>query len=235
MQMVMSEDILLKVESIIGYSYKNKELLTRALTHNSGVSKLSKKSYQNLEFLGDSILSFVIAEELLSRHPNFNEGQLTRMRATIVSDKPLADTIERLKLNEFLIMGFSETKMKINKNLSVMEDMFEAIVGSIYLDGGMQSAKKFILTALEPVIKKSETDKNDFYDYKSILNEYATKAGLTIRYAEELDGSIEDGKPAFEFNLYLDGEKIASGCGENKKDAQQEAAKNALKIINAKK
>ena len=233
--MVMSEDILLKVESIIGYSYKNKELLTRALTHNSGVSKLSKKSYQNLEFLGDSILSFVIAEELLSRHPNFNEGQLTRMRATIVSDKPLADTIERLKLNEFLIMGFSETKMKINKNLSVMEDMFEAIVGSIYLDGGMQSAKKFILTALEPVIKKSETDKNDFYDYKSILNEYATKAGLTIRYAEELDGSIEDGKPAFEFNLYLDGEKIASGCGENKKDAQQEAAKNALKIINAKK
>lgn len=233
--MEMSEDVL-KIEAIIGYTYKNRELLTRALTHNSGVSKRLKKSYQNLEFLGDSILNFVIAEELLTRHPNFNEGQLTRMRATIVSDKPLADTIKRLQLNDFLIMGFSETKMKINTNLSVMEDMFEAIVGSIYLDGGMAPVKKFILTALEPVIKKSETDKNDFYDYKSILNEYATKSGLTVRYAkEELNRASEDDKPAFEFSVFLDGERIAGGFGGTKKDAQQKAAKKALDIINAKK
>ncbi len=233
--MEMSENVL-KVETIIGYTYKNKELLTRALTHNSGVSKRSKKSYQNLEFLGDSILNFVIAEELLTRHPNFNEGQLTRMRATIVSDKPLADTIKKLQLNDFLIMGFSETKMKINTNLSVMEDMFEAIVGSIYLDGGMEPVKKFILTALEPVIKKSETDKNDFYDYKSILNEYATKSGLTVRYAEEeLSNICDESKPAFEFSVFLDGERISSGFGGTKKDAQQKAAKKALDIINLKK
>lgn len=117
-----------EVEDIIGYKFKDKNLLIRAFTHNSGVKKGTKRSYQNLEFLGDSILSFVIAEALMKRHPSFDEGQLTRMRAAIVSEKPLAETIKKTGLNEFLIMGESETKMGINRNSSVMSDLFESIV-----------------------------------------------------------------------------------------------------------
>ncbi|MEG2456956.1 MAG: ribonuclease III domain-containing protein, partial [Clostridia bacterium] len=159
-------DVVAEVQAILGYTFKKTELLVRALTHNSGVGKGLRQSYQNLEFLGDSILNFVIAEELLRRHPEFNEGQLTRMRSAVVSEKPLAETIYKLGLSDFLIMGVSETKMHINQNSSVMEDMFEAIVGAIYLDGGMSFAKKFILTTLEPILLRSETDKNDFLSVK---------------------------------------------------------------------
>ncbi|MEG2453928.1 MAG: ribonuclease III domain-containing protein, partial [Clostridia bacterium] len=82
-------DVVAEVQAILGYTFKKTELLVRALTHNSGVGKGLRQSYQNLEFLGDSILNFVIAEELLRRHPEFNEGQLTRMRSAVVSEKPL--------------------------------------------------------------------------------------------------------------------------------------------------
>lgn len=123
----------------------------------------------------------------MKRHPSFDEGQLTRMRAAIVSEKPLAETIKKTGLNEFLIMGESETKMGINRNSSVMSDLFESIVGSIYLDGGIKNAKNFILKFLEPKIRLSECNNNNFYDYKSMLNEFAGKHSLAVRYEDALN------------------------------------------------
>lgn len=219
------------IQEIIGYTFINKDLLVRAFTHSSGIKKGSKQSYQNLEFLGDSIVDFIIAEELFKKHPQFNEGQLTRMRASIVSEKPLAQTIERLKLNKYLIMGVSEVKMGIESNYSVMSDLFESIVAGIYLDGGLEKARKFILWALKPIILKNEKNKNDFYDYKSILNEFSTKNNLSVNYinVEQLNNS---GKQVFFYDVAIDGDVLGKGEGHSKKEAQQKAAKMALDKIN---
>ena len=216
-----------EVEDIIGYKFKDKNLLIRAFTHNSGVKKGTKRSYQNLEFLGDSILSFIIAEALMKRHPSFDEGQLTRMRAAIVSEKPLAETIKKTGLNEFLIMGESETKMGINRNSSVMSDLFESIVGSIYLDGGIKNAKNFILKFLEPKIRLSECNNNNF----SMLNEFAGKHSLAVRYEDALNDESALQKQKFEFVVYIDGEEMGKGAGGSKKEAQQMAAKVAYKKL----
>ena len=210
-----------EVEDIIGYKFKDKNLLIRA----------TKRSYQNLEFLGDSILSFVIAEALMKRHPSLDEGQLTRMRAAIVSEKPLAETIKKTGRNEFLIMGESETKMGINRNSSVMSDLFESIVGSIYLDGGIKNAKNFILKFLEPKIRLSECNNNNFYDYKSMLNEFAGKHSLAVRYEDALNDESALQKQKFEFIVYIDGEEMGKGAGGSKKEAQQMAAKVAYKKL----
>lgn len=218
------------VQRIIGYTFRDADILLRAFTHNSGINKGCKKSYQNLEFLGDSIVDFVVAEALMRRHPSFDEGQLTRMRAAIVSEKPLAETIGRLGLNKYLIMGASELKMGINNNPSVMSDMFESIVAGIYLDGGIRNARRFILSALEPVILKSECNNNNFYDYKSMLNEFTGKHNLSVKYAEipVKDGDLQH---KFAFEVLIDGDSLGRGTGASKKDAQQTAARIAYKKI----
>lgn len=218
------------VQRIIGYEFRDKNLLVRAFTHNSGIKKGNKQSYQNLEFLGDSILDFIIAEALMRRHPIFDEGQLTRMRAAIVSEKPLAETIGRLGLNKYLIMGLSEMKMGINNNASVMSDMFEAIVAGIYLDGGIRNAKRFILSALEPIILRSECNNNNFYDYKSMLNEFAGKHNLTVKY-NDVPINVADKKQKFAFEVCVDGEPLGKGVGGSKKEAQQMAARIAYKKL----
>lgn len=221
-----------KVQKIIGYVFRRENLLSSALTHSSGVGKGSRKDYQKLEFLGDSILDFVIAEALMKKHPSFDEGQLTRMRAAVVSEAPLAETVGRLGLNEFLAMGPSETKLGIHRNPSVMSDLFESVVAAIYLDGGMGNARKFILSALAPVIARSECDSRNFYDYKSILNEYASRNSMEIAYVP-----VEDPRPregCFSFAVSLDGRVVGKGTGRSKKSAQQQAAKAACRKIGAK-
>lgn len=220
-----------EVEDIIGYKFKDKNLLIRAFTHNSGVKKGTKRSYQNLEFLGDSILFVCHCRGFDETTPAFDEGQLTRMRAAIVSEKPLAETIKKTGLNEFLIMGESETKMGINRNSSVMSDLFESIVGSIYLDGGIKNAKNFILKFLEPKIRLSECNNNNFYDYKSMLNEFAGKHSLAVRYEDALNDESALQKQKFEFVVYIDGEEMGKGAGGSKKEAQQMAAKVAYKKL----
>ncbi|MEG2453833.1 MAG: putative dsRNA-binding protein, partial [Clostridia bacterium] len=137
--------------------------------------------------------------------------------------------------SDFLIMGVSETKMHINQNSSVMEDMFEAIVGAIYLDGGMSFAKKIILTTLEPILLRSETDKNDFYDYKSMLNEYASKFNLMVKYVDVVDDTLPEPIVKFIFDLSIDGDIVSRGVGNSKKEAQQMAAKIALNSLKEKK
>ena len=112
-----------------------------------------------------------------------------------------------------------------------MSDLFESVVASIYLDGGLTNARKFILRALEPVIRKSECNNNNFYDYKSMLNEFAGKHSLTVRYEDALNDEIMLQKQKFEFKVFIDGEEMGRGTGGSKKEAQQMAAKTAYKKI----
>ena len=161
-----------EIEKIIGYEFKDKSLLVRAFTHPSLKPDVTE-NYQTIEFLGDSILDFIVAEKLMELHPTLNEGFLTKMRAQVVSEQPLADAIGRIRIAEFMQFGMGERRHKIYENDSIKCDLFESIVGAIYLDGGMVEAKRFVLTMLDEAIKFATAEEE--VDAKSRLNEYASK------------------------------------------------------------
>ena len=181
-----------------------------------------------LEFLGDSILDFIIAERLMELNPHWNEGTLTKVRAQIVSAQPLSDAIGRVRLTEFMQFGVGESRRKIYENDSIKCDLFESIVGAIYLDNGMADAKAFVLTMLDKAIKYSSPQED--MDAKSKLNEYATKHSKTVDYVlVNQIGPVH--KPTFEMEVYIDGVCMGNGTGSTKQSAQQWAAKEALQKL----
>lgn len=218
-----------EIEEIIGYVFTDKSLIIRAFTHPSLKSAVTE-NYQTLEFLGDSILDFVIAEKLMVDNPTVNEGELTKRRASIVSEQPLADAIGRVRLTEFMQFGIGERRHKVYQNDSVKCDLFEAIVGAIYLDGGMEPAKKFVLDMLQEAVDFADTLEEEF-DAKSRLNEYALKNGVEVRY-QLVSQSGPSHKPTFIFDVYVGGELMGNGRGFTKHSAQQWAAKEALQKLN---
>ena len=129
----MKNNEIVEIEKIIGYTFKDKALLERAFTHGSK-EKHATKNYQSLEFLGDSILDFIIAKRLMEINPDAHEGALTRLRAQIVSREPLADEIAKLGLENYLIVGKGENAKAISNQSKIMSDIFEAVIGAIYLD-----------------------------------------------------------------------------------------------------
>lgn len=217
------------IEEKIGYVFKDKKLLVRAFTHSS-FSKNVNEHYETLEFLGDSIVDFVVAEKLFELMQNADEGVMTKVRALIVSETPLADAIDTLRISDFAQMGVGETRRKFYDSKSFKCNLFESITAAIYLDGGMEFAKKFALNLLEnkieDVIKNAE-----FEDYKSRLNEVAEKRGFSVEY-KQIGQSGPAHKPVFEFEVFVNGEKCGSGFGTSKREAQEKCAKVALYTLN---
>lgn len=216
-----------EIEKIIGYEFKDKSLLVRAFTHPSLKPDVTE-NYQTIEFLGDSILDFIVAEKLMELHPTLNEGFLTKMRAQVVSEQPLADAIGRIRIAEFMQFGMGERRHKIYENDSIKCDLFESIVGAIYLDGGMDEAKRFVLTMLDEAIKFATAEEE--VDAKSRLNEYASKHGQEVSY-KMVSQSGPVHKPTFIFEVYVDGACMGNGRGSTKQSAQQWAAKEALQKL----
>lgn len=211
----------------IGYHFYDEKLLRQALTHSSYANerKINKcGDYERLEFLGDAILEMVSSEFLYRKFPQMPEGQLTRMRASMVCEPALAYCAKDLELGKYLFLGKGEEATGGRNRASVTSDVMEAMIGAIFLDGGLESAKvfimKFILNDLE--------DKQLFYDSKTILQEQIQKTpGKTIEY--QLTGEQgPDHDKIFCVDVLIDGEKAASGKGKNKKSAEQEAAYQVL-------
>ena len=224
---MLDKDRISEIENIIGYVFKDKSYLVRAFTHPSLKAKV-EENYQVLEFLGDSILDFIIAERLMELNPDWNEGTLTKVRAQIVSAQPLSDAIGRVRLTEFMQFGVGESRRRVYENDSIKCDLFESIVGAIYLDGGMCEARKFVLDMLDKAIKYSSPAED--VDSKSKLNEYATKHGKTVDYVlVDQTGPVH--KPTFEMEVYIDGVCMGNGRGATKQSAQQWAAKEALQKL----
>ena len=138
-----------KIEEKIGYTFRDGALLERAFTH---ASASARDNYQNLEFLGDSVLGFIVSRTLYSEYADTDEGSLTKMRAAVVSERPLAAAIDRLGVAEELITGESEKKNGVSDHSSVKCDLFESLTAAIYLDGGLDEAEKFVLGALSEEI-----------------------------------------------------------------------------------
>lgn len=236
----MKDEIIREIEEAIGYTFKNKKLIIRAFTHKSMYKNQdSYDSYEQLEFLGDSILDFIVAEYLYINYSQYNEGEMTVIRSKLVSRQPLSNIIfnlgndvsdDKLCCGEGIAryLKFGNGSYTTQLTEKVRSDLFEAIVAAIYLDSGMDEAREFILTHMMSVMN-IELD-SALGDSKSLLQEYAQKHNLTINYVL-VDVSGPDHQKKFSYELYIDGQLMGDGTGPNKKLAQQYAAREAYKKI----
>ncbi len=211
----------------IGYTFKNEGLLRQALTHSSYANERSmKKTYNNerLEFLGDAVLEIVTSEYLYHLHPDWDEGELTRVRASVVCEQTLAFCTKELRLGDFLFLGKGEIMTGGRERKSVLSDAFEAVMGAVYLDGGFERAKEFILRFVLNDMEHMQL----FYDSKTILQEMIQGHGMgKLEYVQ-----IEEFGPAhhktYRVEARIGGKPMGCGEGATKKAAQQEAAYHAI-------
>lgn len=220
-------EMLEELQGKIGYQFHNKELLKQALTHSSFANeqKINKlKNYERLEFLGDAVLELISSEFLFRENPDMPEGQLTKLRASMVCEPALAYCARDIKLGEYMLLGKGEEATGGRNRDSITSDVMEAVIGAIFLDGGIEEAKKyiyrFILSDLENKIL--------FLDSKTILQEEIQKRNnAQLRY-ELIGESGPDHDKQFHVEAYLDDVLIGSGVGRTKKAAEQQAAYEAL-------
>ena len=213
------------LQKTAGYIFNDETLLKTALTHSS-YSNEKGLIYNNerLEFLGDSLLGFITAEYLYKNFGKEREGDLTKLRALLVCENSLFEFANILSLGEYLILGKGEEQTGGRKRPSILADAFEALIAAVYLDGGIDAVRPFVLRFIKPAVMGiNETD-----DYKTILQEKIQKVkGSTIRY--ELTGETgPDHDKVFSMVVIINGKPGGEGRGKSKKEAEQQAAKSAL-------
>ena len=219
-----------ELEENIGYKFKNNELLKKALTHISYAYEHNIESNEKLEFLGDSILEFVSSIYLFENYRNLKEGEMTKVRATVVCEKSLYKVAKKHNFNDYLYLGKSERMSHGENRPAILADSVEAVIAGIYLDGGMEPAQKFIIENLKEEIKIASQNVGQ-KDYKTVLQEKLQKAGeVKIEY-RIINESGPDHNKTFEALVECDGKKLARGIGKSKKMAEMEAAKKALENI----
>jgi len=223
-----------KVEKVLQYTFRDKDLLEHALTHRSILPETGReRSFANeqMEFLGDAVLDLVIVEHLCRRFPDDTEGELSKLKAMLVSGRTLQTIADKINLGQYILMSDNEARNGGRKRGSILEDTFEAIVAGIYLDGGLQEAKKFITAFVIPELDKIVSQNLDS-NYKSQLLEYAQANSLQMPVYKVIKEAGPDHKKEFEIEVSIDGSVLGNGMGKNKKSAQQKAALSALKHLN---
>ena len=218
-----------QLQNNLGYQFKNPVLLSRALTHSSYANERHVDTGDNerLEFLGDSVLGFITAEYLFANHRDFPEGELTKLRAYAVCEKSLFAYAEEIGLGNYLKLGKGEERTGGRTRPSVLSDAFEAVIAAIYLDGGMDEAKKFVLRFVVPYVEAKPT----FKDYKTMLQEVVQKnQGETLEYVLVSETGPDHDK-CFTVEVHLNSNVIGRGVGGSKKKAEQNAAKEALELM----
>jgi ribonuclease-3 len=225
------------LERTIGYRFRDHGLLEHALTHRSRVHEDASGGVfdnESLEFLGDSILGFVIADMLFRQFPQHNEGQKSKLKASIVSAAALARLGERISLGEFLILGRGEEKTGGRRKHALIADCYEALIAAIYLDGGFEPVRAFINRQFQELIdeaRRSGGEPSFTEDYKSALQEYLQREGKGLpeyRIAAEIGPAH---RRRFEVEVLVGGETVAKAEGRSKKDAAQAAARTALESL----
>lgn len=220
------------LEQKIGYTFKNRDLLKTALSHSSYVNeaKDGSESYERLEFLGDSILSVVVAEYLYKNFSKLPEGELTKLRAALVCEKTLAEFSREMEIGKYMLLGHGEALCGGRERSSILADMFEAVLAALYLDGGMEIAKKHVLSYVVPDIK-NHTVEEAFHDYKTQLQEIIQRnPEEEINYAIVSESGPDHNK-MFTVEVRLNSNVIGSGTARSKKQAEQYAAKQALILM----
>lgn len=219
------------LENRLNYEFKNIDLLKNALVHSSYANEVRGNVHSNerLEFLGDSVLSIIVSEHLYNKFPNMPEGELTRMRASLVCEKSLCEFSRELGIGKYLKLGKGEDKNGGRDRDSILADAFEAVLAAVYLDGGMDAAKAHIMNTVLRDVKHCEDD--TFKDYKTTLQEVIQRnpeESVSYILVEE---SGPDHNKSFTVEVHLNSNVIGKGIGKSKKQAEQMAAKQALELM----
>ena len=218
---------LQKLEENIGYTFKNKELLKNALTHTSYAYEKHVESNEKLEFLGDSILEFISSKYLYNNFPKLSEGEMTKVRATIVCEDSLYKIAQKHNFSDFLFLGKSERVSHNEVRKAIMADSVEALIAAIYFDEGLEEAERFIVENLreEALVASKNVGQKD---YKTVLQEKLQSHGeVHIKY-EIIKEEGPDHDKKFTARVSCDGNILAIGEGKTKKAAEMEAARSAL-------
>lgn len=220
-----------KIEETIGYKFKNRKLLVTALTHSSYANEMhdGTKFNERLEFLGDSVLSIVVSDYIYKNCPEFPEGKLTKLRASLVCEKSLYGYAKQVGLGDFIRLSKGERNSGGGDRPSILSDAFEALIAAMYLDGGMETARTFILRFVVPDIKSARPVK--FKDHKTLLQEIVQKnpeERITYKLVKEIG---PDHDKHFVVEVHLNSNVIGKGGGRSKKEAEQEAARVALELL----
>lgn len=232
----MNKINLTEFEEKIKYSFKNKETLMLAFTHSSYANehKLGKFDYnERLEFLGDAALDLVISKFIYEKFPNMPEGELTKLRASVVCEGSLAKKAREIGLGNFLQLGKGEEITGGRNRESVLADAFEAVIGAICIDGGMEDVEKYVLSLMTSVVEEQKNEYKNI-DYKTHLQEIIQKTSrIPVSYCITGERGPDHGKE-FIVEVHHNGNILGTGIGKSKKEAEQSAAGAAIKHMNSK-
>lgn len=217
-----------KFEEKIGYKFNNIKLLKTAFSHTSYANERKTQSNEKLEFLGDAILEFVVSEYLYENYKNLKEGEMTKVRATVVCEQSLYTIAIKYNFDELLYLGKSEKLSGGNHKIAILADSVEAVIAAIFIDAGLEKAKQFIIENLNEAIKKASQSVGQ-KDYKTVLQEKLQRHGnVKIEY-NIIKEEGPDHDKTFVAEVKCNGKFLATGQGGTKKQAEMEAAKVALK------
>ncbi len=219
-----------KLQENIGYKFKDQELLKKALTHTSYAYEHNVESNEKLEFLGDSILEFISSIYLYKNYPKLKEGEMTKVRATVVCEKSLYKVAKKHNFSDFLYLGKSERLSGGENRPAILADSVEAIIAAIYLDGGLEEARRFIEENLKDEIEIASKHVGQ-KDYKTVLQEKLQEHGEVKIVYTIINEKGPDHDKIFEAEVECNGKQLAVGTGKSKKQAEMQAAKKALESL----
>ncbi|MBI5286996.1 MAG: ribonuclease III [Deltaproteobacteria bacterium] len=214
----------------LSYVFKDRGLLQQALIHRSYIHEnpaLGLKSNERFEFLGDAVLSAVIAHLLIQRFPEVDEGELSRLRASLVNEATLARIAITLDLGQFIFLGKGERKSGGREKPSILADTYEAVIGAVYLDGGFQEVFRLVENHFSDALDEAFQEEV-IRDYKTTLQEYTQESFKTIPQYVLVGGYGPEHNKVFEVEVLIDGRGFGSGKGRSKKEAEQRAAQEAI-------
>lgn len=214
-------------EKNIGHKFSNKDIIKKALTHTSYAYEHCIESNEKLEFLGDAILEFVVSKYLYNNYKKLKEGEMTKVRASVVCESSLYKIAERLNFSDFLYLGKSENSNKGNKSPAILADSVEAVIAAIYLDSDIEEAENFIINNLQGAIEVASQNVG-MKDYKTVLQEKLQEHGEALIEYEIINESGPDHNKSFTAQVKFNGKVLASGEGKSKKQAEMEAARIAM-------
>ena len=229
----MKQEKRMEFEKRIGYSFKDPELLVTALTHSSYSNEIRLKKQEcneRLEFLGDAVLELISSEQIFRNHPDQPEGDLTRIRASYVCEPTLALCAREICLGDYLQLGRGEDRTGGRERDSILSDAMEATIGAVYMDGGFESAQRYV----EEFILKDIEKKSLFYDSKTYLQEIVQRDLKKLEYVL-LKEEGPDHNKSFEVGVLIDGKQLTTAVGRTKEKAEQAAAYEAILLLEDKK
>ncbi len=213
-----------EIASRLSYDFKNRALLRHALTHSS--TRAKRDDYERLEFLGDRVLGLVIAEQLFKARPDEREGHMSARHSGLVRGDACAEVARALVLADFVVMGKNELHKGMNLSATVLGDVMEALIGGIYLDGGLDAAKSFILRNWKPLLASQSGHEKDA---KTFLQEWVLARSLPIPVYRIVKREGPEHAPVFEVSVEVKGREPMLGSGRSKRLAEQDAAGKFLK------